>query len=182
MKLRLGRGLCRHHLQPQLDFEDYVFNRTDGTPQNNFKKLGDAATKYVTNQGIHVDRASNIPEKLEEDQIQCVEGLTLNKIKLLTSSSVFKKAKRFEVKLSSTISTQVYPHDNRICGFFRAVKIYNQHITWGRENGGSEPFSLGTINVYCECIFFRKKTILSGKCCKHITGQLRRALYFSSLM
>ena len=106
----------------------------------------------------------------------------MDKIKLLTSSSVFKKAKRFEVKLSCVISTQVYPHDNRICGFFRAVKIYQQRIEWGGDNGGTEPFSLDSINVYCECKFYTKETILSGKCCKHITGQLRRAVYFSSLM
>ena len=26
MRLRIGRGLRRHHLQPQLDFEDFVYN------------------------------------------------------------------------------------------------------------------------------------------------------------
>ena len=41
---------------------------------------------------------------------------------------------------------------------------------------------LSTINVYCECKFYAKETIMSGKCCKHIRGQLRRAVYFSTLM
>ena len=42
MRLRMGRGIHRHNLQPILDFEDFVYNRTDGTPSCIFKKLVDA--------------------------------------------------------------------------------------------------------------------------------------------
>ena len=127
-------------------------------------------------------RASNVSQKLPKDRIQCIEDLTLDKIKLLTSPSIFKKAKRFEVKTSTVLSTQVYPDDNCICGFYKAVKTYEQQITWGQYTSAVEPFSLTSINVYCECEFYEKETKLSGKCCRHITGQLRRAVYFCSLM
>ena len=33
MRLRSGRGINRHHLQPWLDFEDFIYNRTDGSPK-----------------------------------------------------------------------------------------------------------------------------------------------------
>ena len=93
-------------------------------------------------------RASNVPEKLPVDHIQCIKDLTLDKIKLLTSPSIFKKAKRFEVKTSTVFSTQVFPHDSCISGFYRAVKIYEQQITWAADSSGIEPFSLTSINVY----------------------------------
>ena len=38
MRLRLGRGLHRHNLQAVLDFEDFIHNRTDGSPADVFKK------------------------------------------------------------------------------------------------------------------------------------------------
>ena len=34
MRLRLGRGLRRHNLQTVMDLEDFIRNRTDGTPQD----------------------------------------------------------------------------------------------------------------------------------------------------
>ena len=36
MRLRLGRGLRRHNLQSDMDFEDSVHNRTYGTPKTFF--------------------------------------------------------------------------------------------------------------------------------------------------
>ena len=39
MRLRLGRGLRRHNLQGVMDFEDFIRNRTDGTPQDILKTL-----------------------------------------------------------------------------------------------------------------------------------------------
>ena len=48
MRLRLGRGLRRHNLQAVMDFEDFVINRTNGTPQDIFKKLGNAAFTYCS--------------------------------------------------------------------------------------------------------------------------------------
>ena len=47
MRLRLGRGLRRHNLQSVMDFEDFVQNRTDGTPQDIFRNLGTAAFMYL---------------------------------------------------------------------------------------------------------------------------------------
>ena len=32
LRLNLAKGLPRHNLQAWLDFEDFVFNRSDGTP------------------------------------------------------------------------------------------------------------------------------------------------------
>ena len=131
---------------------------------------------------MQIERASNIPQKLQQDHMERIEGLTLPKIKQLTSPSVYNKAKRFEVKTSTVFSTQVFPLINCINGSYRAVKIYNQQITWAKQNEGPKPFSLSTLNVFCECKFYDKETKHSGKCCRHITGQLRRALYFKSLI
>ena len=177
MRLRLGRGLPRHHLQAWLDFEDFVYNRTDGTPQDIFKKLGDAATRYISTHDEETIRSSNIPQQLEPDHFEQIAGLTLTTIKPLASNNVFYKAKRFEVKNSHVISTQVYAQNNCINGSYRAVKIYKQQITWGDEHDTMEPFSLSSINVYCDCKFFDKETKHSGKCCRHIVGQLRRTVF-----
>ena len=127
-------------------------------------------------------RASNIPQKLPLDHMERIERLSLSLIKDLTSSSIFKKAKRFEVKTSIVFTTQVSRQLNSINGSYRAVKIYKQQITWGSENVGAVPFSLATINIFCDCKFYEKETKHSGKCCRHATDQLRRALYFSTLM
>ena len=48
MRLRLGRGLPRHNLQPVMDMEDFVYNRTNGGPQELFKGLGDVGVIYMT--------------------------------------------------------------------------------------------------------------------------------------
>ena len=74
----------------------------------------------------------------------------------------------FEVKNSTVISTQVYAQNNCINGSYRAVKIYKQQITWGDENDTMIPFSLSSLNVYCDCKFFDKETNHNGKCCRHI--------------
>ena len=42
MRLRSGRGVFRHNLQSIMDLEDFISNRTTGTPSSIFKKLGDA--------------------------------------------------------------------------------------------------------------------------------------------
>ena len=125
---------------------------------------------------------ANIPQKLPLDHMELIDGLSLCLIKELTSSSIFRKAKRFEVKTSTIFSTQVFRELNSINGSYRAVKIYKQQNTWGSEHDGAVPFSLATINIFCDCKFYEKETKHSGKCCRHVTGQLRRALFFSSLM
>ena len=91
MILRSGRGLPRHNLQSWLDFEDFLYNRTDGTPQDMFKKLGDAATVYVQTVDLNTIRNSSIPDKLEPDALQPVPGLFSNDIKTLCTLNVTKK-------------------------------------------------------------------------------------------
>ena len=107
MRLRLGRGLPRHNLQSWLDFEDFVYNRTDGTPQDIFKKLGDAATTYVQTVDLKTVRNSHISDILESDALHPVPGLSSSDIKTLCSVNAYKKAKRFEVKNSEILTTQV---------------------------------------------------------------------------
>ena len=80
MRLRLGRGLHRHNLQAVLDFEDFVWNRTDGSPANIFKKLGDAAMAYVSSPVSDIDRISNLAYELPADDIEHIEGLNLTKM------------------------------------------------------------------------------------------------------
>ena len=60
MRLRLERGLHQHNLQAVLDFEDFVWNRTDGSPANVSKKLGDAARAYVPSPVCDSKRISNL--------------------------------------------------------------------------------------------------------------------------
>ena len=167
---------------PGILFQDFIYNRTDGSPQDIFKKLGDTATSYLKTHEMGTPRASNVSEELPKDHILFIEDLTLDKIKLLTSQSILKKPKPFEVKTSTVLSTQIYPDDNCIVGFYKAVNTYEQQITWCQYNNVSQPFSLTSINVYCECKFYDKETKLSGKCCRHITGQLRRAVLLFSLV
>ena len=87
-----------------MDFEDFIYNRTDGSPQSIFKKLGDAATAYVSVVDLKTQRASSIGEQLDADVFQKVTGLTSDKIKMLCSKAVFKKAKQFEVRKSELIT------------------------------------------------------------------------------
>ena len=61
MRLRLGRGLRRHNLQPVMDFEDFVYNRTNGRPASIFKTLGDAAKLYCSTVDNTTIRFANIP-------------------------------------------------------------------------------------------------------------------------
>ena len=177
MRLRLGRGLPRHNLQGWLDFEDFLYNRTNGTPQDIFKKLGDAATTYVATKDFQTVRNSHIPDILSPDILMPVNGLSHGLIKTLCSVNVFKKARRFEVKKSTILSTQVFPNENKINGSYKAVKIYDQQITWGESTNEPIPFSLATLAFSCSCAFFKKDTPGRSKCCKHIIGHLRRVLF-----
>ena len=65
----------------------------------------------------------------------------------------------------------------------RAARIYEQSITWGVINSQSEDansFNLSTILVYCTCKYYNNETCVTGKCCSHIIGQLRRTLYLTT--
>ena len=156
-----------------------MYNRTDGTPQDIFKKLGDAATRYIRSEDLITVRASNQAERVREDMFEVIEGLTLSKLKSICSKSVFEKTKRFEVKRSSIISTQVSKSGNWITGTYRAVKIYRQSISWGDKTGINvcQAYSRETLEVFCECKFFGKQATYSGKCCKNIDCQMRRVIY-----
>ena len=179
MRLRAGRGLPRHNLQSWLDFEDFLYNRTDGTPQNMFKRLGDAATLYVQTVDLTTIRNSSIPDILEPDELHHVPGLSSNDIKTLCSSNVYKKAKRFEVKKSDILTTQVDLLNNTISGCYKAVKIYDQIIQWGGNSTVQVPFSVLSIKFSCTCPFFTKSITTRVKCCKHIAGHLRRVVHIS---
>ena len=179
MRLRLGRGLRRHNLQSVMDFEDFVYNRTDGTPQDIFKNIGRAATHYLSVMHNNVQRTSSISIALRPDHIEHIDNLSITLIRQLCTNSVYVKAKIFRVKSSTLISTTVDKAGNNIAGEFRSAMIYDQSIRWG---GSSEqtPFSLNTISAFCSCKYFNRETVPNGLCCKHIIGQLRRVVYLSS--
>ena len=179
MRLRLGRGLRRHNLQSVLDFEDFVYNRTDGTPQDIFRNLGSAATHYLSVMHNNVQRTSLISIALRPDHIEHIENLSTTLIRLLCTASVYVKAKIFRVKNSSLLSTNVDKVGNTIVGEFRSALIYDQSIHWGGSRDQS-PFSLDTISVSCSCKYFNRETVPNGLCCKHIIGQLRRVVYITS--
>lgn len=180
MRLRLGRGLHRHNLQAVLDFEDFIWNRTDGSPADVFKKLGDAAFAYVTTEVCDARRLSNLTYELPADDVHEIKGLDLSKIKMLCSPSVFSKSKRFETTNSQLYATQTSALNRCITGQYRAATIHDQSITWGSvQNHNQDPnsFNLSTILVYCTCKYFNKTTCINGMCCSHIIGQLRRTRY-----
>ena len=182
MRLRAGRGLYRHNLQSWMDFEDFIYNRTDGSPQSIFKRLGDAATLYVPTIDHETKRASSLTQHMEEDDFEEVAGLTTGIIKSLCSINVYKKAKKFEVKKSELISTRVNSSYNQITGSFKSVKIYDQEISWCNCDSNekiAQPFSTSGLIIRCECKYYLKETIVSGKCCKHIIRHLRRVIYFN---
>ena len=176
MRLRLGRGLRRHNLQSVMDFEDFVYNRTDGTPQDIFKKLGCAAYHYHSNNHDDVQRSSLISTALRQDHFEPIQDLSIGLIKQLCTDGVFRKANIFTVQTSRLISTNVESVENSIESEFRSGMIYEQSIRWGTCDVKA-PFSLGTITVFCSCKYFNKETVHHGFCCKHIIGQLRRVLY-----
>ena len=182
MRLRMGRGLHRHNLQPVMDLEDFIYNRTDGSPADIFKKIGDIATIYCRTVDVETNRHSNIPYTLRPDIIGFPAGLTLSLIEGLCSQSVFSKAARYEVNKSTLISTQIYPSTNTISGEFRAARIRDQLITWLPDIPPSEGFSTAPFNenrftATCTCRYFSKETVNNGKLCSHVIGQLRRAIF-----
>ena len=159
-----------------MDFEDFVYNRTDGTPQDIFKKLGCAAYHYHLINHDDVHRSSLISTTLRQDHFEPIQDLSIGLIKQLCTDGVFRKANIFTVETSKLISTNVESVENCIEGEFRSGMIYEQSIGWGTCDIQA-PFSLSTITVFCSCKYFNKETVHHGFCCKHIIGQLRRVLY-----
>ena len=181
MRLRSGRGLHRHNLQPVIDLEDFIFNRTDGTPQDIFKKIGDIAAIYCRTTDTITRRNSCIPLTLRPDNSQCPKGLNLRVVKRLCSTSVFEKAARYETKSTTLISTQSFPTRNTITGEFKGARIHDQMITWRQDHdliGMSEGsrFCSSNLSATCTCKYFKKERE-SGKLCSHVIGQLRRTIF-----
>ena len=69
MRVRLGRELPRHNLQAAMDFEDFVYNRTDGSPQSVFKALGESGFYYVSHFDDQVTRNSKLSSELRLENI-----------------------------------------------------------------------------------------------------------------
>ena len=183
MRLRLGRGLRRHNLQPVMDFEDFVFNRTNGKPASIFKTLGDAAKQYCSIVDNTTIWCSNIPLLLRPDLIETVLGLELRMIAGLCSKSIFSKSKHYEVIQSDLISTVVSSTTNTIHGETREARIHDQIITWGNDSNpdlGSVPFNLNFLQVLCGCRFHLKLRTTGPGFCTHIIGQLRRTVFLMS--
>ena len=165
-----------------MDMEDFVFNRTDGTPQDIFKKIGDIAAIYCSTTDTTTKRNSCIPITLRPDYIRCPDGLNLRVVKRLCSTSVFNKAARYETKNNASISTQNFSARNTITGEFEAVRIHDQMITWRLEHdltGTSKGsrFIGSCLSATCTCKYFMKETREKGKLCSHVIGQLRRTIY-----
>ena len=129
-------------------------------------------------------RLSKLTYKLPNDDAEMINGLLLFKIKMLCSQSVFTKSKRFETIHSDIFSTQSSALKRSIQGQYRAARIYEQSITWGVTNSQSEDansFNVDSIMVHCSCKYYNKETCVSGRCCSHIVGQLRRTAYLTTL-
>ena len=176
MRLRLGRGLPRHNLQAWLDFEDFVFNRTDGTPCSVFKALGAATRMYSAAYDDAIVRTSKISEMLTPDALHPIAGLSEHTVKQLCTTRVWKKASQYRRFKSPTMSTQVSLDTNTLTGEMKRARIYDQLITWA-DGDANQPFDLKKIVVYCDCKHFFNVTRHSGYCCTHLIGQLRRIIY-----
>ena len=125
MSLRLGRGLPRHQFQSVMDLEDFTYNRTNVSPQDIFKKIGDIATIHAKASNNETKRHSSNTIKLRKDIFGSPEGLSLSIIESLCSPSVFAKASRYEVASSMLVSTQSFPCRNTISGDFRSARVHN---------------------------------------------------------
>ena len=180
MRLRLARGLPRHNLQPWMDFEDFIYNRTDGTPPSVFKALGDAAKMYCSNYDPTITRTSQISQRLAQDVLHDIPNLSDHAAKQLCSTRVWRKAQQFQKAQLSNMSTQVNISKNTLTGEIRRACIYDQLISWGGEDT-VESFNLQKIVVYCDCKHFFNVTRITGYCCTHIIGQLRRILYLRAI-
>ena len=184
IRLRSGRGVARHNLQAVLDLEDFIYNRTNGTPQDIFKKMGDIATIYCKTRDTETIRHSITPVMLTPDKEGCPMGLNLRTIRRMCSSSIFDKAASFEVRRSALISTQGFSERNTITGEYRAVRIHDQMITWmpDERSGNIVPmtrFNQHNFSATCTCKYYKKETVLSGKLCSHVIRQLRRTIHLS---
>ena len=97
MRLRLARGLTRHNLQAWLDFEDFVFNRSDGTPCSVFKALGDATRMYSSAYDDSIIRTSTISEMLTPDALHPIPGLSALAVRQLCTNRVWRTTSQYQI-------------------------------------------------------------------------------------
>ena len=55
-----------------------MYNRRDGTPQDIFKKLGDAATWYIRTEDLTTVRASHLAERVNTDSTCNIKNFIAN--------------------------------------------------------------------------------------------------------
>ena len=125
-------------------------------------------------------RLANIPLCLSLDIFNKVYGLSLIKVKLMCSDSVFKKSKQFDVVKSDLIFTQVLSSQNKIEGQFRAAMIHDQNMDW-TDSVDNSPFIFFcnlTVSASCSCKYQLKITKETARnkhiYCSHIIRQLRK--------
>ena len=94
-----------------------------------------------------------------KDNIDKIEGIHLSQEKTICSNSVFEKAKRYEVTISTIISTQINAIRNCIDSQYWAARIHEQRIWWS-DNDSIYPvaFNIENIKVFCTCKYHQKKT------------------------
>ena len=101
-------------LEAVMNCEDFFINRTGGTPGDTFLKFGDIAAIHNKIENFRTDRHSTIQYNLRSGIKGRPLGLTLVKLATLCSNSLFQKAAKYEVSLSSIISTQSFTLRNSI--------------------------------------------------------------------
>ena len=121
-------------------------------------------------------RTSSISTLLCPDSFEKIPGLNETLIRQIAKGRVSEKANKYVVQESNIVGSMVNLKKNTIRGETRRSFIYDQEISWGREDI-PEDFNLQSILVYCDCKYFVQETRLSGYCCSHVIGQLRRILF-----
>ena len=107
----------------------------------------------------HSSRTSSISTSMCSDNFAKVPGLSENLIKQLAKGRVWEKAKRYAIRKSEIVGTKVNLKKNTIRGEIRRAFIYDQEISWGREDK-PEDFNLQTILVSCDCKNFVQENSL----------------------
>ena len=151
MRVRLARGFPRHSLRAWLDFKDFVFNRTDGTPYLVFK--APTARLYSSAYDDSIIRTSTISEMLTRDALPPISGLSALAVQRRCTNRVWRMASQYQKFNSNTMSTQISLDTNTLTGEMKRARIYDQLITWA-DGDANQPFDLKKIVVYCDCKHF----------------------------
>ena len=169
-------------LEAVMNCEGFFINRTGGTQGHTFLNFGDIASIYYNIENFRTDRHSTIPYNLRSGIKGRPRGLTLVKIATLCSSSLFQKAAKHEVSLSSIISTQSFTLRNTINRQVRSTKIHEQGITRAPEKRNSIfvdqtafTMKIGQ-QLACLITLYLKEAVTNGKPCSDILKQLRRTI------